>query len=216
MRKKKVIKPAEKTKDKLRIEYLPLSELKRAPVNPKLHATQDIRESFSRFGFVAPIIMDDKTGQLVAGHGRVDSLALDKQEGKKPPERVIAKNGEWLVPVVRGVSFDDPNEATAYVLADNQLTILGGFDEKALAESLERLVYESDGAAGLLGTGYSEEALQELKDALEAANPTEVVEDDPGPLIDRAAELQKKWNTERGQIWLISKPEICPHCGEEQ
>jgi hypothetical protein len=42
---------------------------------------------------------------------------------------------------------------------------------------------------------------------------------DPGAQIDRAAELQEKWKTAQGQLWLIPSKTVparkvitCPHC----
>ena len=58
----------------LGIEYLPLSHLQVAPRNPKRHALDQLGASIGRFGYVEPIIVDERTGRLVAGHGRRDSL----------------------------------------------------------------------------------------------------------------------------------------------
>ena len=58
-----------------------------------------------RFGYVAPMILDERTGRLVAGHCRLESLKRAKSAGKAPPKRVRVENGDWLVPVVRGVAF---------------------------------------------------------------------------------------------------------------
>jgi len=68
----------------LRIEYMPLSTLKKWPRNPKRHALAAIDQSYDRFGFTAPILIDERTGLMVAGHGRVDQLAARKAAGKEP------------------------------------------------------------------------------------------------------------------------------------
>src|SRR5687767_4858173 len=91
----------------LRVQYFPLSSLKPAKRNPKKHEIDTVLASMGRFGYVAPMILDERTGRLVAGHGRLESLKKAKAEGKKPPTRIRVKNGDWLVPVVRGVSFAD-------------------------------------------------------------------------------------------------------------
>jgi DNA modification methylase len=173
--------------DPLRVEYVPLSGLKPAKRNPKRHETGALISSMERFGYVAPMILNERTGRLVAGHGRLESLRRAKTEGKEPPERVRVQNGEWLVPVLRGVSFENDSEAQAYVLADNQTTILGGWNDAELNEILEQLSVDS----GLEGTGF--EHLFEVA----------VQEDDAASLIDHAAELQQKWNTGTGQLWGI-------------
>ena len=58
----------------LRIEYMPLREVRGWDRNPKGHDTAELEESFKRFGFVTPLILDEGTGQLVAGHGRLEAL----------------------------------------------------------------------------------------------------------------------------------------------
>jgi DNA modification methylase len=175
----------------LRVEYLPLSSLKPAKRNPKRHQIDTVLTSMGRFGYVAPMILDERTGRLVAGHGRLDSLKKAKEEGKKPPNRIGKVNGDWLVPVVRGVAFADDSEAEAYLLADNQTIILGGWDDDELKEIITRLGEEGE----LAGTGF-EDLFHEV---------SAVEQDDPTPLIDHAAELRKKWGTARGQLWSIGR-----------
>lgn len=154
--------------------------------------------SMGRFGYVAPMILDERTGRLVAGHGRLKSLNKAKADGDRPPDRIRIRNGDWQVPVVRGIAFTDDREAEAYLLADNQTTILGGWDEGDLKEIVERL-----GEAGeLVGTGF--EDLYQEQFGIE--------QDDPTPLIDRAAELQEKWKTALGQLWLIGRHRLL--CGD--
>ena len=56
----------------LRIEYAPLADLIAAKHkrNPKDHDIGAISRSVNRFGFTAPVIIDERTGYLAAGHGR--------------------------------------------------------------------------------------------------------------------------------------------------
>jgi hypothetical protein len=97
----------------LRLEYMPLSVLKKWPRNPKQHDLPTLAESMDRFGYVAPILIDEKSGFMVAGHGRIDTL-LEKWKNKEdPPERIQVKDGEWLVPVIRGIEFKNKKEAEA-------------------------------------------------------------------------------------------------------
>jgi ParB-like chromosome segregation protein Spo0J len=56
------------------IDYVPLDEIAEAHRNPKLHDRRGIRASVTRFGFVEPITIDERTGRLVAGHGRLEQL----------------------------------------------------------------------------------------------------------------------------------------------
>jgi hypothetical protein len=53
-----------------------------------------------------------------------------KAQGNEAPANVQTNAaGEWLVPVVRGVAFNSDAEIEAYLVADNRLTILGGWNE---------------------------------------------------------------------------------------
>jgi DNA modification methylase len=185
-------------KEFLRIDYLPLSSLKAAKRNPKRHQVDLILQSMGRFGYVPPLIVDERTGRLVAGHGRADSLKLAKSKGQPPPDRIRVQGNDWLVPVIRGVSFTNDREAEAYLLADNRLTDLSGWDEEELRTIVEQLGTDGD----LPGTGF--EQMFEEQFGLE--------QDDPTPLIDRAAELQKKWQTSLGQLWLIGPHRLL--CGD--
>ncbi len=173
--------------DELRIEYLPLSVLKAARRNPKKHVIDAVISSMTRFGYTSPMIINDRTGNLVSGHGRWASLRKAKAAGELPPARVKVINGEWFVPVVRGICFENETEAEAYLLADNQTTILGGWNDGELQNILKELA--TDELLG--GTGF------------EGCFEDQIDEDDLGPLIDNAAILQKKWQTTHGQTWLI-------------
>ena len=92
-------------RDRLRVEYVPLAALKPAPRNPKKHQVKTVLESMGRFGYVSPMILDERTGRLVAGHGRLESLKQAKLDGKTPPSRIRVEKVDWLVPVVRGIAF---------------------------------------------------------------------------------------------------------------
>ncbi len=190
----------------IRIEYTSLSELKRHPRNPKDHDNGAIAKSIERFGYIAPILMDERTGYVVAGHGRIDTLVALKEQGKGAPARIDVRRKEWYVPVVRGISFNSDHEVEAYLVADNRLTTLGGWNEPDLAGLLQELANEDH--ALFEATGFDDADLQALLDELTPPIPA----DDPGAQIDRAAELQQKWQTERGQLWTIGKHRLL--CGD--
>ncbi len=143
----------------VRVEYMPLSEIMRAPRNPKNHDLGLIHQSFGRFGFVEPIALNERTGRLVAGHGRLETLQQKKSTGEQPPERVVEKGGEWFVPVLRGVEFASDADAEAYLLASNQTTIAGGWDEGELAKFLVSL---AERQKGLEGTGFDQDDVEAL------------------------------------------------------
>jgi hypothetical protein len=179
--------------DGLHIEYVSIDALKKHPRNPKDHDIGAISRSVGRFGFTSPVIVDERTGYLVAGHGRIDTLAQLKAQGKEPPANVKADKGDWLVPVVRGVAFNSDAEIEAYLVADNRLTMLGGWNEPELAGLLQDLAAQD--TALLEATGYDADDLQAL---LFQLNPSF----DPVGLEDQPRLDQKK-------------PVVCPHCGQE-
>ncbi len=147
------------TQAKRVIRYTPLNKILAWDRNPKTHAEGDIRASIERFGFTEPPIVDEKTGKLVSGHGRVDALRASKDAGEPPPEGVgVNKRGDWMVPVVRGISFQNNAEAEAYIIAANRLVEVGGWDDKSLSTMLEALNEEG----GLAGVGWSEKELDTI------------------------------------------------------
>ena len=145
----------------MRLEYMPLGEVVRLPRNPKMHDLDHLGASMNRFGFVAPPTIDENSGVLVAGHGRLDMLDKLKADGEDPPDRIHRRDdGEWMIPVVRGVAFESEREAEAYAIADNRLTEVGGWDHQQLASIVADLAAEGDGS--LEGLGFDDSELKRL------------------------------------------------------
>lgn len=126
---------------KLAVELLPLSDLanRTARRNPKRHDIDELETSLVRFGYTQPVLIDDTSGHIVAGHGRVEALLSLRANGGRAPDRVEVRDGEWHVPVIRGVHFRNEDEAHAYLLADNRLVETGGYDDRELLEMLRDL-----------------------------------------------------------------------------
>jgi len=139
----------------LRIEYMPLAALQRWPRNPKRHNQPLLDDSVERFGFVQPLLIDEASGKLVAGHGRLELLEMMHRAGRPAPPRIVSENGDWLVPVIRGVDFRNTREAEAYLLADNRLVELGGWD----TDELRDILLEYDAKTELAGIGVTESDL---------------------------------------------------------
>lgn len=133
----------------MRLEMMALSDLKKWPRNPKLHAMDVIDNSITEFGYVQPLLIDERSGFLVAGHGRLSALEQKRLRGQEPPQRIaVREDGEWLVPVLRGVAFKDMKSAEAYLLADNRTVELGGWDSQQLARILTELDQDQRVIAG--------------------------------------------------------------------
>lgn len=148
-----------------RVEYRPLSSLKRHPQNPKAHDLVTLDGSVGRFGYIGAIDVDGRTGYVISGHGRADTLTAMKDRGEEPPDGVqLADDGDWLVPVGVGWESHSDTEAVAALIALNQTTTLGGWVDEALLEHLDTLSH-IDG--GLVGVGFTEEDRDELRKQLE-------------------------------------------------
>lgn len=177
---------------------MPLDELVRAPRNPKRHASRDIAASLSRFGYIEPIVLDDRTGRLVVGHGRLDELTALEASGGEPPEGVEVTKTGWLVPVMRGAAFKDDTEAEAYLLAANQIGPLGGWDTPALMEMLQAQA----AGPGLEGIGFSADDLELM---IAELNRERTVVDLTQP-TDVAAVTRK------GDVWELGEHRLM--CGD--
>ena len=154
----------------MRIEWVRLDEVIRWDRNPKDHDIGEISNSIERFGFVSPILMDEGSGKLIAGHGRLDTLMALKASGNygtyAHPEglRNDESDDMWLVPVVRGIEFENEDEAEAYLLADNHLTEIGGWLDYQLTQILAD--HAAKGPEALLGTGWDHDDVDARLEAL--------------------------------------------------
>lgn len=156
--------------DRITLEYVALKDIQRWPTNPKRHDEKSLGDSFDRFGYTQPMLRDETTGKLVAGHGRLEKLQALKAQGGKPPGRIIAApDGEWLVPVLRGIAFANEAEAEAYLLADNRISEIGGWDEAALSATLARVQAT---AKGFTGSGYNAADLTDVQARLKKLTET--------------------------------------------
>jgi DNA modification methylase len=170
----------------LSIEYIPLDELKprMRPDNPKLHDLDGIIASSDRFGFITPILLNDADGTEEEGHGRTAALLRLKARSSPAPEGIhVGDDGEWLVPVIRGVHLA-PEDAKAYLIAANRLVESGGWDGPKLTALVAEL--QASGA-GLDGIGFSAQKLEALLADLPSAPPVQPDADEAPPLPARRA-----------------------------
>ena len=118
---------------KLKIEYIPLSEIKPYGGNAKLHPAEQIEQiktSILKFGMNDPIAIW-KDNEVIEGHGRL--IALTELGEEKLKELGLEK-----VPVIRLDDLTD-KQRKAYALAHNKLTMNSGFDFALLQEELKEL-----------------------------------------------------------------------------
>lgn len=170
----------------MNIERKPVEELRPYPNNARTHSRKQISQiakSIERFGFNNPVLIDDQN-QIVAGHGRVQAA---KRLGMKE------------VPTVR-LSHLTPVEVRAYVLADNKLAELAGWDREILAAELQGLI-DLDIEVEL--TGFEMSEVDIILD--EAKQDQENVED---PVPPRSATPVSRPN----DLWILGQHRL--FCGD--
>ena len=172
---------------KSQIKWLPLSEIERWPRNPKKHDIPGIKDSLRRFGFIETPVRDERTGKLVAGHGRIEGLTSMRDAGEDPPGNIrVRPDGEWLVPVTCGLSFKDDLTAEAYIIASNRLTELGGWDDLLVHDIVTTPGFDA------LGTGLVLEMPDTnlVLDTSHMDEPLERTEDKPKPRVMRVGRFK--------------------------
>lgn len=153
-----------------RIEYLSLTDLlsRLHPANPKNHDIPLIAQSFREHGYGSSGMLDDRTGLILCGHGRAETLAWMKEREEEPPRYIENRDGEWYCPVERGYSSMNDSQALAYITIDNQSTIAGGWDNEALAKLLITVKESED--SKLTSTGFTPGEFDHLLQELDPAN----------------------------------------------
>lgn len=109
----------------LKIEYIPIGELKTYANNAKIHTAEQIeqiKKSIEEFGMNDPIAVW-KNNEIIEGHGRL--IALQEL-------------GHDTVPIIRLDGLTD-EQRKAYMLVHNKLTMNTDFDMLALEEELDKL-----------------------------------------------------------------------------
>jgi DNA modification methylase len=128
-----------------RIEIWPIEKLIPYARNPRTHSAAQVAQlaaSIAEFGFVNPVLVASDAG-IMAGHGRL----LGAQELKLKEVPVIV------------LDHLSPAQRRAYLLADNKLAELAGWDEDLLRMELKDLQLE-EFDLGVIG--FSDEELAEL------------------------------------------------------
>jgi DNA modification methylase len=114
----------------LAVIYKPPMVLTPYPRNARTHSKRQIRQiadSIKAFGFTNPILTDGN-GMIIAGHGRVEAAKLLRLKE---------------VPTIRLENLTE-DQIRAYILADNRLAELAGWDNSILAIELQHLISLND------------------------------------------------------------------------
>lgn len=176
-----------------KIVYKPLSEVVPALRNPKRHDLDELARSVARFGLIDMQVEDGRTGKLISGHGRLETLAAAEAAGLEPPDGVRVVKGRWQIPIVVGWSSSNDEEADAALVAVNHLTETGGWNSDELATMLR-------GITDLTGTAYTPDDIAALIGNDPGAAGDELTDRDAIPRAPTAA------TTKAGDLW-----ELGPH-----
>jgi DNA modification methylase len=151
----------------LKLKYKDPRRLRPRLKNPRTHTATQIKQiaaSIKEFGFINPILIDGADG-IIAGHARVEAAKL---------------LGMSDVPTVR-VDHLTPAQIRAFVIADNRLAEVAGWDRELLALELQELSIELN--FDVTVTGFETAEVDLLISELNEGAPDEA---DKIPEIDRS------------------------------
>jgi hypothetical protein len=176
----------------LKIEYLPPERLRPFPNNARRRSKKQLKQiarSIERFGFLNPVLISDDW-EIVAGHGRVEAAKI---------------LGLRQVPTVR-LSNLSPAERRAYVIANNRLAELAGWDRALLATELQGLLDIQFDVVEL--TGFSLGELDRMLDGPAEGKTGQAVAEAELP----ANRLQCPAVSRAGDLWVLGPHHLL--CGD--
>jgi DNA modification methylase len=175
----------------LNIIYRPTQQLKPDPANPRRHTKKQIRQiagSIKTFGFNAPILVDGN-GNIIAGHGRYFAGLL---------------LGMTEVPTLR-LDHLTPQQARAFMIADNRLSEISTWDDQLLAQQLKEL--------SLHGLDFSVEVtgfeMGEIDLRIASLDEAPERDDDPADVVPRVSDGPAV--SKPGDSWLLDDHRVL--CG---
>lgn len=173
----------------LKIEYVPVGDLKEYARNARTHDVDQVAQiaaSISEFGFTNPVLIDENN-ELIAGHGRTQAaISIGLQE----------------VPAIRLEGLSDAQKR-ALRLADNQLALNAGYDLELLAEEVQGLDLEG---IDLELLGFSDEFLSDLLDGVDdsptvyGATPTKESRADSAAIAPKLSEQKASFADKNKEI----------------
>ena len=167
--------------DGLQVVSRAIAELSASPSNARTHTPKQIgqiADSIRSFGFNNPVLID-RQNHIIAGHGRV---------------KAAEKLGMTHVPTLRLEHLSDAQKR-AYILADNRLAELAGWDREILAIELQNLLdLEADLDFEITDIGFEtaeiDLILSEHSGAHGEPDPADVVPPlDAGPAVAKPGDL---------------------------
>jgi DNA modification methylase len=163
----------------LRIENLPVQQVRPYPNNPRIHPRKQIQKlarAIDEFGFLIPILVDDH-GTVLAGHARIEAakqLALPS------------------VPCIRASHLSEAQKR-AFTILDNRIATEAAWDFQLLAKEVEFLQTEG---IDLTSTGFEIPEIEMIFDAVDPS--TNNSEDDKTPEI-----VTNRIVTNPNDLWIL-------------
>ncbi|MCP6683235.1 site-specific DNA-methyltransferase [Bacillus nakamurai] len=179
----------------MNIQEVLIEKINPAPYNPRIDLQpgdpdyEALKNSIEQFGYIDPLIWNEKTGHLVGGHQRFKILMENK------PKAIT----------VSVVSLNE-NEEKALNIALNKIN--GDWDESMLEQILHEL---KDNDVDLTLTGFSEKEYEDLLSNLNADTEITVVEEDDFDVkeaLDNISEPETKY----GDVWRLGRHTLV--CGD--
>ncbi|WP_339294356.1 site-specific DNA-methyltransferase [Paenibacillus sp. FSL W7-1279] len=179
------------------IRVIPIDQINAAAYNPRIDLQpgdpeyEKLKRSIEEFGYVEPIVWNERTGNMVGGHQRYKIMVHE------------LGRTELLVSVV---DLDDQQERLLN-LALNKVS--GRWDEEALGRLLDEL---QESGTDLYLSGFDQEEIEDLVSALPEVPDIEdpVVEDDFD--VGKALDDIKEPETQRGDVWQLGPHRLV--CGD--
>jgi DNA modification methylase len=203
----------------LEATYFDLDELLACmhPQNAKEHDVGAIGLGIDDLGFIERVVRNWRTLNVVAGHGRIITLAEQRADpnGERPDEiEYYTEEGpnqelitHWLIP---GDWCElSPAKELRALATLNQTTIAGGWDEVKLVALLSEVLHE-DGPEKLQATGFDEQDLDAL--IMELEQQSHAGGDKGGAAPEQAPALAEKWGVSTGQLWKLGNHRVI--CGD--
>lgn len=173
------------------VTHSALSLLRPDPANPRKHSDRQLKalaKSIQAFGFNIPIAVNADM-QVLAGHARLEAAR---------------RLGMTQVPVVR-LDHLSPEQARAFVVADNRLSEMSTWDENLLSLQLKELS-SLDLDFDLEATGFT---MGELDLRIEGLDAGDAQADDSPPIPPPGIPV-----TRAGDLWLLDGHRVL--CGNAQ
>lgn len=151
-----------------------------------------MRGALSEIGWIQRVVVNRRTGNLIDGHLRI--------------EEALSRGDKTPVPYIE-VDLSKHEEKLALAILD-PISAMATADKEALDLLLQEVSTGDEGLQAMLAELASENGLYF------GDQPKESEEDESAvaEIIDKAAELQKKWKVKRGDVWAIGEHRLM--CGD--